>query len=244
MKVTPTYRLYATYNDGAGNTATYVYVIAAKANTFTAVNLWRLRAFQLSKPTTTLALVCEGTALVGGAPPAFATRTLSISVAGVCTFKDAFEAVKEVRIAIAISDTEEHPYTLMSIMGLSDDRLYVSSITVNALPAKDSWIATPANLIADGVGPALVYTPSVSCIAAAVIPNAEFVIAETDLVTREYTGMYMEVAAKGIISLIQAVNREYAGLAAQAVAYASSGNSPVALELPLAIHSIPMGATV
>jgi len=239
MKSTIKIELTTYYEDGA-NIASYSYTLVTHAVSYLASASWRLRAFKLTLPTAITTITAAARFVSGGAPPAAAARSITVSPAGVIAFLDVKEALLSMSLTLTAADVEEHPYLLMSAMSPFVDG--VASATISAVDCLDTFI--PITYIASANTIVTVVTISAAYIAAKKIPLMSTVIAQTDLVTREYSGMYAELAAKVIVTLSQLASKAYEGIAAQAVNYLQSGNSPMAMELSLTIHEAKTGVAV
>lgn len=241
MKITGKYVVVTHYDDGAGNTCDYSYKVSEKAFSLLSSTLWRMRVFSYKNPTSALSLTAYASASVVGAPPAFGTRTLGVSVAGVCTL-GTNETLKRVDINHVCSDVEEHPYESISQMVL-DPGAKVTTITNGAaVSVKEEW--QTETFVADTNSILACSTLSTTAVSAKTLPEINVVIAETDLISREYSGQYYEAGAKALVTGAQALNGEWGGLAAQVSSYLLSGNSPVALELTATVHNIVGGASL
>jgi hypothetical protein len=242
MKSTIKFCLLTTYNDGAGATATYHYELSHKAFTYLAKNSWRMRAFRLTRSATVAALTSVSKDIGTGSPPA--TRSISISATGVITFADVHEVTLAVTVLATASDVEENVYLTQSMTSV----LPTGAVSCKLDPGytvdvAEGWDAITYCADADAVLASFTLAPAQVALGA--IPDhLNVIIADTDLVTREYTGMYMEVAAKAVVTIVQAMNKKYEGIAAQGVNYLQSGNSPMALELTTTMCDMAIGADI
>jgi len=242
MKVTIGASIATVYNDGAGNSCTYTYQLATKAFTFLATKLWKMRVYRLKLPTTATTIVASARGSVVGAPPAAAARSMTVSTLGVWAF-GANETMTMTGIVLTASDTEEHPYEYMSMMVLDPGTLVstITSATAGGVNCKDTW--TVQTFIADTNTISASITPSATGLASLKFPaNIDLVVAETDLVTREYDGKYAELGSKLLVSGLQIMSKQYAGVASQAYQYAAGNGSPIAIELYPVMHTTPIGA--
>lgn len=242
MKAALAISLSTAYDDGAGNTCNYVYAVAAKSFSYVATKHWKLRMYRAKLPTTTITLVAASRNTVVGAPPAANTRSVTITAQGVVT-PGANETITDLSGSITLSEVEEHPYEYMSqCMPDLGTLIDTYEVTVSGVPTenKDAWKSQV--FIADADLTWFKWTISTTGIAQSKIPSVYVLMAETDLITREYAGQYAELGAKALVGVLQAMNKQYAGIAAQAYQYAAGTGSPIALELVPALHECLMGS--
>jgi len=145
-----------------------------------------------------------------------------------------------ISVKIVASDVEENPYTLMSAEVPLCDGL--STAEISSVDCSDKFV--PVTYIADTDSVTLLVAPSAAYITAKKLPMPSLVIAETDLVSREYSGQYVEVALKAVVSAVQAAGKIYEGMASQALNYLQNGASPMALELTMSLHDCKLGAAI
>jgi len=241
MKVTALITIVGHYVDGA-NIANYNYQVATKTFTFLAKNLWQLRAFSLLLATANKSIVAFNHTVVGGAPPAPATRSITITPAGLITWTDVKETLSTVMMTLTISDCEDHPYETIS-MSIPNQEMVGTFTLYNGAAvslSEDEWVSQDT-FIADGAATQAIIALTGTGITDSKVKPFSVCIAETDLVLREYTGQYAELAMKGIVSAAQVVGGHYEGLAAQVANYFASGSSPMALELMLNEHTLRIG---
>lgn len=237
MKATVVIRVSTTYDDGAGKTCVYGYPLASSVFAYLAKQSWRLRSFELGLPTSEMVITADYRAIVVSTPPAAGTRTITVAPAGVFSFIDAHEVITDILMAVTLSEVEEGAYDISemipSVAGLETVAGDLSTIDGDFTP--HAFSADADHLSATG---------SLSNVFATAkkLPMLTIIVAEHDLVTREYTGMYGELVAKALVSAIQVAAGSFEGLAAQAVTYLQSGNSPMALELSLTRHIVKVGA--
>lgn len=242
MKFTAHLHLITSYVQ-AGNTGQYTYDLAEKTFTVLAKDLWQLRAITALLATSAKSIVATSVSIGAGAPPAANTRTVAITAAGVCSFADANEALLNLELKVTISDCEDHPYEIMSQMIPAYDlvgTLQGWNGTAVVTVSEEEWISNDS-FIADGAYSYFCHTFTGTGITDKKLKPISLVFAETDLVTREYTGQYAELAMKGIVTVGQIAKKHYEGVAAQIANYVGSGASPLALELRLSEHTFRIG---
>jgi len=236
MKHTIVYHITSSYVNG-GASGTYHYKITTNKITNTAGNSWRMRVFKVKRPATTIIITAWQQTNGAGGPPAFAGRTLTITSAGVFSFVDANETIATVTAELVLSDVEEGAYENISAAVLESGGL--STATIGGVDCLSTFV--PVTYCADTNTFIVTFGISATLLAIKTLPTLALVIAETALVTREYTGSYAELTAKAIVTMAQVLNQRYEGAVAQAVAYARSGNSPMSLSLVAVLHEWAMG---
>jgi hypothetical protein len=236
MKCSLLLKIRSTYNDGAGNSCVYFYTGVTSSVTYLAKNSWKLRKFGVKRPSTNFIAVAYADGVVVGAPPAAGTRSVTFKPDGTYTI-GANEVIDYCEYAFTLSDVEEHPYLLMDVMALGQDD--VPLITVAGVDCRDKWAAI--TFIADADTFTIAHTLSLAAQAAFRFPDLTIMIAEHDLVSREYTGMYYELGLKAVVTMLQMASKEYAGLSAQVASYATQDNLPNEIGLNVTVHDKKVG---
>jgi hypothetical protein len=245
MKFSILLTLRGSYSNG-GNTGKYDYKLIVKDVSALAKNIWQLRAFMLKLPAATKTITAYQITSSVGAPPAFGTRVITINTAGLVTFTDASETLEYISLKVTLSDVEDHPYEIMSCMIPAHDLVGTDTIwngVVSVAASEDEWVSNDSFII-DAAYAMATHTFTGTGITDSKVKVFGFVVAETDLVMREYTGQYTELALKVITSLGQAAKKHYEGIVAQVANYLQSGSSPMALELVLNNHEVTIGEGV
>lgn len=235
MKKAITVSIGTTFDDGAGNSCIYGYTVATKTFTYLAKNHWMVRKVKSVLPTATTLTVAGARSAVIGAPPAAATRTATQAVTGIWTF-GASEILRYITMVETLADVEEGANETMSIMAISSqDHLTIAS----GVDIKDLW--TPKTFFAGAETFTVTFTPTVAAVAAGRIGEIAVCTADTDLISREYSGQYVEMGLRAIISALQVYAKEYSGIVTQIENYVSGSESPIALDIPVALDTFVMG---
>lgn len=255
VKLTVQWLLLTAYDDGAGATANYVYLIGTKIGVIPAASIWRFRAFTMTAAKVAKAAIVAGLRYnVAGVPPAANTRTIDIATTGAVTFLDTDETLLCVCGTVSLTDVDGEVAPLlydMNLMGLSHEKATADHMIATGCNAADAakvrafdplMPVGPADAFMDATfsddanAVAIGWRLTAAQIALGVVPtDFTFVLAEKDLVTRDYAGLTIELAGKAAITLAQVLLKNYSGLAAQAVNYITTGESPTTLNVvPLA----------
>jgi len=70
--------------------------------------------------------------------------------------------------------------------------------------------------------------------------DMNFFVAEQDLVTREYTGQYLELAGKAVIGLAQVAKKQFAGVAAELADYLMGKDHAMSINIPVVTTEVSL----
>lgn len=244
MKLTFNLNVYTLFDDGAGATARYNYLLVIGATPFdrVAATMWQLSTFTGMLPVTTTTWTAISRTVLGGAPPAAATRTMAVSSAGIATFVDADEELEKVLIQVTLSSVEDHlndaPY--LTIANVDSDW---TSMTVEdgggavSPDANDGY-----EMIWSATGDFFKVTGAISAanIALSKIPLFSVAVGDKILLTRTYDGQYIEGGLKvALIALGSALSQSIEGIISTATNYLR-GHPVLGVDIPVVSYSARM----
>lgn len=250
MKATVRLTLKTAYDDGAGNTCKYSYDLLnvtygqGQVVNILDADVWKMHAFVIKLPRAALSGKAAGAISSSvGAPPAYGTRTISISAAGKITV-GSNEALESFIITVTFTEVPTHTYDKVSIICNADIANFstllltgVGGATKTSSTATDILALDDQDAIKEAVATSAQFTLTAAARTALLIPSMTFMTVESDLLNREYTGMYIEAVGKSVIGLVQIMNKRYEGVVSEAVDYLMGKDGPLTMHIPLVEHS-------
>jgi hypothetical protein len=256
MKITVSYQIAAAYDDGAGNTTTYVYAIFAdKEVTVPDGDIWKINWFDLGLPLNAItATAATGTAgTPAGSPPAAGGRTIAIDTKGVCTFVDANEELFYVTITLTPSDqpTHEYEFDVFADYVVSGEFAAIKFYDAAASLIESFSNPTETPVLEDQTLPVAAaikaqFNLNATDVANAQLPSSLAVgFCEKDLVSRPYNGQFIEAGVKLLLAakaMKRRANRRsslgWLGPIVPEIATYIQGDGPLDMYIPQANYQV------
>jgi hypothetical protein len=224
------------YNDGAGNSCTYTYDLKNVATVTTLDNAhWMARAVRVLLPPGTRSFTAVSLASSVGAPPAYTTRTMTLSKDGIMTLgtNETFPVYTgvsstqgwltlKVTLREAAANTYLKHWFMAGLLPLTDG---ISRFSYASLASSVAMTASASPLDLLEASTELfkttseyVYITTHPSAADAAIKKITFPIlcwGDYDLLTREYDQRLVEGGLKALLIGLQAVKGRFEGAAAQ-----------------------------